>query len=167
MTAARTAWLGSVAALLFAACALAFAAQTLRATPDRLQQLERRRSDWANLEALAADRRADAARLAELTRAGAARPLGDWLRELKPDWNAEVREKERRPITADWSLQQAQVTMADVNLAELDEVLRQLAAATPPWRTVELTLTAVDSGAGRARVSLLMEGLAHAPAASP
>lgn len=167
MNASRTAWIVPTLALLCAAVAMAVSVQTLRDTPARIKQLERRQAEAAQLATLAAERQGDLARLKDRARAGSAKSPGDWIRELKPNWTVELRDQDRIPVTADWSLQRTQATMGDVNLAELDDVLQRLAAVEPPWRAVEWTLTAVDSGAGRARVVLLLEGLVHTPGATP
>ncbi|MCZ7593081.1 MAG: hypothetical protein M5U15_13525 [Kiritimatiellae bacterium] len=161
MSETRAPWIGTLVALLLALGALIFSAQTFRATPAKIAQITRRQADWLQLRQASAKRTADRATLMEMTRSGSATPLAEILRAQRPSWAAEVREKEREPITENWSLQRAQVTIASVNLADLGKTLDALAAERPPWRAAEISISASEPGT--ARVSLLMEGLVQKP----
>lgn len=158
------AWLSPMLLLVLAACALVLAARAFSGTAAQVRQIERRQADWQALRAQAAQRAAERAALAEATRAGGSPPLADWLRAQRPDWKTELREAERERISPDWSLQRMQVSMDRVNLDELGDTLAALAALPAPWRAIEITIEAGDGGPGRGRVSLLLEGLARAPA---
>jgi hypothetical protein len=59
-----------------------------------------------------------------------------------------------------------QVTIARVRLADLAETIETLARLPAPWRVVEINLTALETVPGIARASLILEGLARAPATS-
>lgn len=162
MSGTRATWIAPALALLLAAGAILYSAQTLRATPARIAQITRRQNEWQQLRQASAKIAADRAALMEMTRSGAATPLAELLRAQRPGWSAEVREKERERITENWSLQRAQVTITNVNLADLGTTLDALAAERPPWRAAEISISA--AGPGTARVSLLMEGLVQKPA---
>lgn len=167
MSAARSSWLGPALAIAAGIAAMLFSIQTLRDTPDRIAQITRRHADWTRLHQASAQLAADRAALDALTKNGGATPLADWLRSQHPNWTAEVREKEGERVTENWSLQRMQVTIPDVNLSELGATLDALAGLRPPWRAVEISISAAESGAGRGRASLLLEGLVNTPAATP
>lgn len=151
--------------LAVAVASLLFAVTTWRDTPGRLNRIARRHADWERLHVEAQRIAADRAALADRTRSGAAPPLAEWLRAQRPDWKSDVREKDRERVTADWSIQRMQVTLDDVNLADMGATIDALTSARPGWRAAEITITAAESAPGRGRVTLILEGLVRTPAA--
>ncbi len=160
-------WFPTALVIALAIAALAFSVRTLRDTPSRIAQIERRKADWQRLHEAAQRVAADRATLAETTKNGPALNIADWMRTQRPTWTAEVREKERERISENWSVQRAQVTIPNVNLADFGTTLDALAAQNPPWRAAEISISAVESGAGRGRVSLLLEGVVKTTATAP
>jgi len=167
MSARPFAWLPTAFAASLAVVAVALSIHTLRVTPERIAQIERRKGDWRTLRTAAQRLATDRAALAEQTQNGPAANLADWMRSQRAAWTAEVQEKERERITENWSLQRMQVTIPNVNLVDLGTTLDALAVQTPPWRVAELSISAVESGAGRGRISLLLEGLVATKPSAP
>lgn len=157
-------------ALLVAAFAVAMliaSAYALREAPGRVRQVERRHQEWSALREQAARMAADQAALASATREGGAPPLAEWFRERHSSWAVELKDADVERINNEWALRRIQVTIPRAALADVGDAIEQLARGPAPWRAVELNLSALDAEPGYARVVLLLEGLARAPATTP
>ncbi|MFH0908827.1 MAG: hypothetical protein V1929_08700 [bacterium] len=152
-------------AAAIAACALGLVMtlQSARAMPDAAAQLKRRASDYGKLVALAARQEDIAAAKSvfeELDRKRAV-PMADLVQSGLPGVRVEVRPRDATPLAGGWSLRSVDVTLDDVDIAVASRLLAAAAVARPPWRPVEIAVTALDRpGAGR--VSLMMEAIEKA-----
>src|SRR5690606_37659081 len=97
-------WLPTAFVIALAVIAGAISVRTLRVTPERIAQIELRKSDWNQLHEAARRIATDRATLTEMTKGGPSLNIADWLRTQRSAWTAEVREKERERITENWSL---------------------------------------------------------------
>ena len=69
----------------------------------------------------------------------------------------EIRERESRNLTADWTLWQMEVVFSKVNLSQVPSFLQAAEMQQPPWRLVECTLASSRQADGLGRVVLILE----------
>lgn len=151
-------WCAVLAVLVGAALASTF--HTVRTAPALRQQILRRQADLARLADLAGKHARDEANVAAVAAAGAgAAPLGEWIKATWPAWRADVRQRESVPLIEGWSVQLMDVMLEDVYMTEAGRFLGALETGRPPWRVVEIHLTATEGRPGHGRMSLLAEGL--------
>jgi hypothetical protein len=148
------------AAFALAAAALLLTARTVTQTPRSLAQLARRHGDLLQLQGLAKRNASDRAAVQALAASTNQPPeLAPWLREKLPGVEIDVQSRATTPLLPGWTAHRFDVLLADVPLAEAGRVLAEAESLRPPWRTVEVQITAREGAGGRSRVALVLEGL--------
>ncbi len=149
------------AAGLLAVVAIWLTARTASGILRDVGQLARRRSDLIQLQGLA-ERQARQQSAFQTVAASGGTPvdLATWLREQQPALAFDISNRESVSLREGWSVRRVDARLADATLADISSLLTRLESLRPPWRLVEVTLTA-GASPGRGRVALLLETLAR------
>ena len=144
------AWAAAVLGIVLAAWAV-------RTTPEILRRLERKRTDLAQVRALAAER-ADLRRLQEAVSGATGTASAAWSAD-----GLTARELSVRELAPGWILRTVEVQGDGVDLAAFDAAWAEAERAQPPWRVTAGSIEAV--GPDRARVKLTAEHVERRAAA--
>ncbi len=148
----------AVAACLLGA-ALSFQSAQLASEVSR--QLRDKYADLARLRDLQQNEERVAGALNAFERLPSKAPplLDDLVSLAVPEAHATIRTREVRPVAEGWSARSTEVSFNDVALSDLSRLVERAEIQRPPWRLVELNITASEQTPGRGRVTLLLEAL--------
>ncbi|MDA0323026.1 MAG: hypothetical protein O2923_09975 [Verrucomicrobia bacterium] len=78
-------------------------------------------------------------------------------REIIPEANAEVRERKSTPAMNGWVLRQADVSLSEVPMLRVADLIEAAEAGRPPWRLTSCTMRASPQTEGHGQVTLSFE----------
>ena len=134
---------------------------TVRTTPDRLRQLERKTSDLRTLQGFQHALSDDHGAVKAYNQLSEHRPpdLGGLLDDAFPDHTPRVEEDHRRDIAGGWYARRVDITLEQVALEKLGAFLQRAESVRPPWKVRNCDITATPGQVGYGRVHLVLEGL--------
>jgi len=78
-------------------------------------------------------------------------------REILPAANAEVRERKSTPAMNGWVLRQADISLSEVPMLRVADLIHAAEAGRPPWRLTSCTMRASPQTEGHGQVALSFE----------
>ena len=150
-----------IAALLVLLTGLALTLQSIVTAPAIRQQLQRKADNWKQLCALRDGLGRYDASIRTFESLKSTRPvaLAEVARNAVSNATPAIRFLETRPAAAGWTLQSAEMSYDDVRLSDFAGLIGQAESARPPWRLMEINITALNQSPGRGRVSAVLEAL--------
>ncbi len=139
---------------ILAAIALAFAWNTIRATPAAARQIRRKAVDLSELLALKQASAADHEAMRLLEQAGDPPAL----KNLLPEGAASATPRKEEELGDGWTVLSEDVTFNDADFSTVSAFLAAAEDVRPPWRAASCAFTA-SAQPGRGRVALVMESL--------
>lgn len=149
-----------IAAIVLMAVGLVLTVRGLVRVPAQVRKIQAKAERLQRLHALAAEQEAPDALLDALEQDGTttAAALEPILRAVLPGETLAIEEGDPKPLRDDWSVRTAQLTLADVSLAQAADAVARMENSRPPWRVTEYTVIP-GPVSGRGRVTLTAETL--------
>ena len=149
----------TAAAVLLAG--VAATVQTVRATPEKTRQLERKTVDLGRLRAWQEEHLDDLAALQPFEGLKSTEPvsLADLAKKSFADARPDLRFRESRPAAGGWRVDTADVLLEKVRMAEVSLFVLAAENQRPPWKLVECSMTAGEQAPGYGRAVLVFEAL--------
>ena len=135
--------------------------QTVRATPEKTRQLERKIADLGRLRTWQAEHLDDLAALQPFEALKSPTPvsLADLAKKSFTDARPDVRFREARPAAGGWRVNTADVLLEKVRMADVSLFILAAENQRPPWKLVECSMTADGPSPGYGRAVLVFEAL--------
>ena len=135
--------------------------QSVRATPEKTRQLERKVADLGRLRKWQAEHLDDLAALQPFETLKSREPvsLADLARKSFADARPDLRFRESRPAAGGWRVNTADVLLEKVRLPEVSLFVLAAENQRPPWKLVECSVTASGQSPGYGRAVLVFEAL--------
>ena len=151
------AW-AAMAALL---AGVAATVQSVRATPEKTRQLERKVADLGRLRKWQEERQDHLAALQPFEALKSPSPvlLADLAKKSFADARPDVRFREARPAADGWRVNTADVLLEKVRMADVSLFILAAENQRPPWKLVECSMTAGEQSPGYGRAVLVFEAL--------
>ena len=149
----------TAAAVLLAG--VAATVQTVRATPEKTRQLERKTVDLGRLRAWQEEHLDDLAALQPFEGLKSTEPvsLADLAKKSFADARPDLRFRESRPAAGGWRVDTADVLLEKVRMAEVSLFVLAAENQRPPWKLVECSMTAGEQAPGYGRAVLAIDAV--------
>lgn len=157
-SAIRSAWIGAACALALALALAVRTAATLGKEADRLAEYAKLAARLDDLEHKS-ELRLASIRVHEQLQNPHPLPVSQLLANALPDAQCETRELQSAPTIPGWTVRRVEVSFPSVDTARLAGLLVAAENCRPPWRVVELAITALGESGSSAQVRLVAEAL--------
>ncbi len=152
--------IGWIAAVVLLA-GVAATVQSVRATPEKTRQLERKVTDLGRLRKWQTEHLDDLAALGPFEALKSREPvsLADLAKKSFTETRPDLRFRESRPAAGGYRVNTADVLLEKVRLAEVSLFVLAAENQRPPWKLVECSMTASEQAPGYGRAVLVFEAL--------
>ncbi len=149
-----------IAAFVFA-LGLAMSAQSFLKMRNDAGLLASRGSELQQLYTLQSQHQRDLEAVGLFEKLAVKKPesIHEIVRSVIPDAQASIRLKGSHPTVPGWSVQNVEISMDGIRLADFARLIQRAGSQRPPWRLTEITITATEKGAGYGRITAVFEAL--------